>query len=70
MSDCPYCEQTFEEETLLRKHLCEAHEQDELSRIDRKRVEQYVDEHVVDEGNDDENMMADQSKFRIGHESV
>lgn len=64
MSDCRYCEQTFEEETALREHLHDAHEQDELSRIDRKRVEQYVDEHTVDESSSDENMRSDQSSQR------
>lgn len=48
MSDCRYCEQTFEAETALREHLYEAHDRDELSRIDRKRVTQYVDEHGGD----------------------
>ena len=45
MVECRYCEQTFEQESALREHLYEDHERDELSRIDRKRVEQYVDEH-------------------------
>lgn len=64
MSDCRYCEQTFEEETALREHLYEAHEQDELSRIDRRRVEQYVDEHTVAESSSDENTETDQSSQR------
>jgi len=64
MSDCRYCEQTFEEETALREHLYEAHEQDELSRIDRRRVEQYVDEHSVAESSSDENIEIDQSADR------
>ena len=61
MSDCRYCEQTFEEETALREHLHETHERDELSRIDQKRVEQYVDEHGEEESNNDEDMEASQS---------
>jgi len=61
MSDCRYCEQTFEEETALREHLYESHERDELSRIDRKRVEQYVDEHGVDESSNDADTDANQS---------
>lgn len=64
MSDCRYCEQTFEEETALREHLYEAHDQDELSRIDRRRVEQYVDEHTVAESSSDENIETDQSSQR------
>ena len=64
MSDCRYCEQTFEAETALREHLYEAHEDDELSRIDRKRVEQYVDEHAVAESSSDETMATDQSSQR------
>ena len=61
MSDCRYCEQTFDEETALREHLYESHERDELSRIDRKRVEQYVDEHGVDESSNDADTDASQS---------
>ena len=60
MSDCRYCEQIFEGETALRKHLYEAHERDELSRIDRKRVEQYVDDHGVDESSNDADTDASQ----------
>lgn len=60
MSDCHYCEQTFEEEAALREHLYEAHERDELSRIDRKRVEQYGEEHGVDESGNDTDADASQ----------
>jgi len=61
MSDCRYCEQTFEEETALREHLYEAHERDELSRIDQKRVEQYVDDHGVEESGNETDTDASQS---------
>jgi len=49
MVDCRYCERSFTEEGTLREHLYETHDREELSRIDRKRVEQYVDEHGLDE---------------------
>lgn len=53
MVDCPYCEQSFEEETPLRKHLYEDHTYDNLSRIDSKRVDQYVEEHHLAESDDE-----------------
>ncbi|MWV38984.1 tetratricopeptide repeat protein [Natrialba sp. INN-245] len=61
MVECRYCEQTFEEESALREHLYEVHERDELSRIDQKRVEQYVDEHGLDESDNEEDQSPDQS---------
>lgn len=53
MADCPYCEQSFADESDIRKHLYEDHEYDELGRIDTKRVERYVDEHDLEESDDD-----------------
>ncbi|RQG86170.1 tetratricopeptide repeat protein [Natrarchaeobius halalkaliphilus] len=61
MVQCRYCEQTFEEESALREHLYEVHERDEFSRIDQKRVEQYVDEHGLDESDNEEEQSPDQS---------
>lgn len=54
MADCPYCEQPFADESDIRKHLYEAHEYDKLGRIDTKRVDQYVDEHGLEESDDDD----------------
>ncbi|WP_049934375.1 tetratricopeptide repeat protein [Haloplanus natans] len=53
MADCPYCEQSFADESEIRKHLYEAHEYDELGRIDTKRVDQYIDDHDLEESDDD-----------------
>lgn len=53
MADCPYCEQSFADESDIRKHLYEDHEIDELGRIDTKRVEQYIDDHDLEESDDD-----------------
>ena len=53
MADCPYCEQSFADESGIRKHLYEDHESDELGRIDTKRVEQYIDDHDLEESDDD-----------------
>jgi len=36
----------------IRKHLYEDHESDELGRIDTKRVEQYIDDHDLEESDD------------------
>jgi len=54
MPDCPYCEYSFADESDIREHLYEDHKDDDLSRIDTKRVDQYVDEHGLEEsdGND------------------
>lgn len=54
MADCPYCAHSFADESEIRKHLYEDHEYDELSRIDTKRVDQYVDEHDLQGSDDDE----------------
>lgn len=54
MADCPYCEQSFADESDIREHLYEDHEYDELGRIDTKRVDQYVDENNLEESNDDD----------------
>jgi len=52
MPDCPYCERSFADESEIRKHLYEDHESDELGRIDTKRVEQYIDDHDLEESDD------------------
>jgi len=52
MPDCPYCERSFADEIRIRKHLYEDHESDELGRIDTKRVEQYIDDHDLEESDD------------------
>jgi len=54
MPDCPYCERSFEEEPDIRKHLYEDHEYDELSRIDTRRVDQYVGDHDLEESDGDD----------------
>lgn len=46
MSDCRHCDATFEDDGELAAHLAAAHEWDELSRIDRKRVEVLLPEEV------------------------
>lgn len=56
MAGCPYCEKSFADESEIREHLYEDHEYDELGRIDTKRVDQYVDEHDLEEGNDDDTL--------------
>jgi hypothetical protein len=57
MSECQYCDATFEDDEALATHLGTTHEWEELSRIDRKRVEVFVpheipndepEAHVVD----------------------
>lgn len=42
MAECRYCQKSFDTEQILRQHLYWNHERDELSRIDRKRVEQFL----------------------------
>jgi len=42
MPDCNYCEESFADEEAYLEHLHEAHDKGELSRIDRRRVEQQV----------------------------
>lgn len=54
MPDCPYCDQSFTDESDIREHLYEHHERDELTRIDTKRVEQYIGEHGLDQGEDED----------------
>lgn len=54
MADCPYCAHSFADESEIRKHLYEDHEYNELSRIDTKRVDQYVDEHDLQGSDDDD----------------
>lgn len=49
MPACPYCSVSEETEVALRAHLHEEHELTELSPIDTRRVEQYVDTHGLDE---------------------
>lgn len=43
MPDCRYCEQSFEGGSDYRTHLYYEHDQDELGRIDKKRIEQTLD---------------------------
>jgi len=45
-------ERSFADESEIRKHLYEDHESDELGRIDTKRVEQYIDDHDLEESDD------------------
>ncbi|WP_136717034.1 hypothetical protein [Halorientalis salina] len=42
MPDCNYCEESFADEEAYLEHLHAAHDEGELSRIDRRRVEQEV----------------------------
>lgn len=42
MPDCDYCEASFADEDSYLTHLHEAHDTDELSRIDQRRVEQAM----------------------------
>lgn len=42
MPDCNYCEESFADEESYLDHLHAAHDEGELSRIDRRRVEQHV----------------------------
>lgn len=53
MPDCPYCEQSFADESDIRKHLYKDHENHELGRIDTKRVDQFVDDHDLGESDTD-----------------
>jgi len=46
MADCRYCDATFDKDEGLAAHLVSAHEYEELSRIDRKRVEVLLPEGV------------------------
>jgi hypothetical protein len=41
MPNCPYCNTAPQTEDDLTAHLEDAHSREELSRIDRKRIEQY-----------------------------
>jgi len=52
MPDCPYCERSFADESGSASTLYEDHESDELGRIDTKRVEQYIDDHDLEESDD------------------
>jgi len=42
MPDCNYCAESFADEDAYLEHLHAAHDEGELSRIDRRRVEQHV----------------------------
>jgi hypothetical protein len=42
MPDCNYCEESFSDEDAYLEHLAEAHDEDELSRIDQRRVGQHT----------------------------
>jgi len=66
MADCPYCEQSFADESEIRKHLYEDHESDELGRIDTKRVEQYIDDHDLGESDDDATRAQQDTEEAVG----
>jgi tetratricopeptide (TPR) repeat protein len=65
MPDCPYCEQSFEVESAIREHLYGDHEYDELSRIDSKRVDEYVEEHGLESSNGADNRGAQETTEEI-----
>ena len=44
MPDCNYCGESFGDEEVYLQHLYEAHEESELSRIDRRRVASEIDD--------------------------
>lgn len=54
MPECRYCEFTCDGEDAIREHLFDEHEREELGRIDRKRVDQYVAAHELDESRETE----------------
>ena len=70
MTDCPYCERSFADESEIRKHLYEDHESDELGRIDTKRVEQYIDDHDLEESDDDATRSQQDTKEAVGMTSA
>jgi hypothetical protein len=49
MPDCRYCDDAFEDDGEFADHLATAHEWEELSRIDRKRIEVLLPEAVPDD---------------------
>jgi len=51
----------------IRKHLYEDHESDELGRIDTKRVEQYIDDHDLEESDDATRAQQD-TEETVGHD--
>jgi tetratricopeptide (TPR) repeat protein len=55
MPDCLYCERSFEDESAIREHLYGDHDYDELSRIDSKRVDEYVEEHGLESSDETDN---------------
>lgn len=77
MPECRYCDYGCDTEEAIRDHLYDDHDHDELSRIDRKRVEQYVADHGLDESDPDEtdetdtierrSKPAEQAPFRDNH---
>jgi len=66
MPNCPYCERSFADESEIRKHLYEDHESDELGRIDTKRVEQYIDDHDLEENKDDTTRAQQDTEEAVG----
>lgn len=55
MPECRYCDRSFSEEAAIREHLYSEHERGELSRIDGKRVDHYIDEEGLEEPDAEEN---------------
>ena len=47
--ECPYCEAVFREETSVRRHLFEEHDQSEFRAIDKRRVDRYMKNNGLDE---------------------
>lgn len=62
MPECRYCKYACDTEEAIRDHLYDEHDRDELSRIDRKRVEQYVTDHGLDESDADETAEPDMTE--------
>lgn len=69
MPECPYCDQDFEGESAIRRHLHEDHDPEELGRIDSRRVEEYVREHGLDEDGRPEMTSGDPS-FRTAMKAI
>lgn len=52
MPECRYCDRAFDTEDAIREHLYAEHDRGDLSRIDRKRVEQYIEAEGLSEAED------------------
>lgn len=53
MPECNYCSESYEDEQRLATHLIKSHGWEELSRIDRRRVEKHRPEYTPDAGTND-----------------